>query len=241
MVDGRVRGMAAKWDEAARKNIFYYIATTAWKSEEEFINSGIYDAEKILSGLPPFNPSVDSVLEIGCGIGRLLRAMNDRFAALYGVDISSEMIEYGRDWLRGYPKVQLVETTINDLSMFKANQISFVYSYITFQHIPSRNLITKYIAEAQRVLKPGGYFRFQTLWIRSSIELLKNRLAVFLNGRKDCFTGYFWRIATLEKTIRACGFKEVDIQMKLECKSDAPYGVGQPESHVWCTARKSPD
>jgi ubiquinone/menaquinone biosynthesis C-methylase UbiE len=230
--------MATKWDEAARTNILYYIATTAWQSEEDFIKSGEYDAGKILSCLPPFNHSSSSVLEIGCGIGRLLRPMSNRFAVLFGVDISAEMIQYGRQWLRDYPKVQLVQTKTNDLRMFKDNQFDFVYSYITFQHIPCRKLIIKYIKETQRVLKPGGYFRFQTLRIRSPIELLKNRVNIFLNRRKNYFVGYSWRESTLEKTVQACGFKEVNIQTRLNYPNEASYGAGQPESHLWCTARK---
>lgn len=240
MTDRRIRRMATKWDKAARKNVLYYIASSAWKSEEEFINSGQYDANKILTGLSPFNSTSDSVLEIGCGIGRLLRAMNDRFATLCGVDISAEMIRCGREWLRYYPKVKLVQTTSNDLRMFKDNQFDLVFSYITFQHIPSRKLVTNYIAEARRVLKPGGYFRFQALRTRSPIDLLKNRVRIFLNSSKDCFVGYSWRIVTLEKTVRACEFKEVDTQTQLECSSEAPYGIGQPEGHIWCTARKPP-
>lgn len=240
MTDRRIRRMAAKWDKAAHKNILYYIATSAYESEEDFINSGKYDAEKILSGLPPFDPSTDSVLEIGCGIGRLLCAMNNHFAALYGVDISAQMIQFGREWLRYYPKVKLVQTATNDLLMFKDEQFNFIYSYITFQHIPSRKLVTEYITEAWRVLKAGGYFRFQTLWVRSPIDLVKNRLRVFLDREKDYFVGYSWRMGPLVKTVRDCGFKEVDIRTRMECPSESPYPVGQPKGHVWCTARKPP-
>jgi len=239
MTDRRIRKMAAKWDEAARKNVFYYIATSAWKSKEEFINSGKYDAEKILAGLPPFNPISDSALEIGCGIGRLLRAMNNHFAALYGVDISAQMLQLGREWVRNYPKVQFVQTTDNDLRMFKDSQFNFVYSYITFQHIPIRKFVTKYIAEARRVLKPGGYFRFQTTRTLSPIALLKNRVRVFLDREEDYLIGYSWRMGPLLKTVRDCGFEQVEIQTQLEYPSEAPYGVGQPEGQVWCTARMS--
>ena len=235
-----IKDMGAKWDEAARKNVRYYIATSASESEEKFIDSGKYDAEKILSGLPRFNPKTDRALEIGCGIGRLLRWMNDHFCSLYGVDISDEMIRCGRDWLREYPKIKLVQTTGNNLSMFEDNQFDFVYSYITFQHIPSRKLVTKYIAEAYRVLKPGGYFRFQTFRVLSPLGFLKNRIRILLYPyrKNDCFTGYSWRVRCIEKSIRACGFQEVDINDKLECRIKAPYPVGQPEGHVWCTARK---
>ena len=77
-----IQRMKAKWDLATRKNARYYIATTAYETEDEFMKSGEYDVKKILSGLPEFDPACDTGLEIGCGIGRLLRAMNDRFATL---------------------------------------------------------------------------------------------------------------------------------------------------------------
>jgi ubiquinone/menaquinone biosynthesis C-methylase UbiE len=187
-----IRSIRMKWNEAACKNVRYYIATSAFDSEEKFIDSGKYDAEKILSGLPRFNPKTDCALEIGCGIGRLLRAMNEHFCSLHGVDISDEMIRCGRNWLRGYSKIKLVQTTRNNLDIFDDNQFDFVFSYITFQHIPSRRLIMKYIAEAYRVLKPGGYFRFQTHRSLSLVGLLRNRIRIFLYlyRKKDYFAGY---------------------------------------------------
>lgn len=40
------------------------------------------------------------------------------------------------------------------------NRFDFIYSMVTFQHIPEEGVIS-YINEASRVLKQGGVFRFQ--------------------------------------------------------------------------------
>ena len=230
--------MKTRWDDAAHKNARYYIATTAYETDAEFVTSGEYDVKKILSGLPGFNPDTDSALEIGCGIGRLLRAMSPHFARLYGVDISPEMIRLGRDWLREYPKIKLAETTGNSLHIVEDNTIDFVFSYITFQHIPSRKLIAKYMREAFRVLKPGGCFRFQTFCARSLSEVVKNRMRILLNRKSDLFAGWSWRISSLRNTVEACGFQGVEIRDKVDYEAKAPYGVGQPERHIWCTGTK---
>ena len=45
--------------------------------------------------------------------------------------------------------------------MFPDDKFDFVYSYAVFQHIPSREVVFRYLREARRVLKPGGILRCQ--------------------------------------------------------------------------------
>lgn len=45
--------------------------------------------------------------------------------------------------------------------MFPDESFDFVYSYAVFQHIPSREVVFGYLAEAGRVLRPGGILRCQ--------------------------------------------------------------------------------
>ena len=40
-------------------------------------------------------------------------------------------------------------------------QVDFAFSSIVFQHIPSRDVIENYVREVQRLLRPGGLFKFQ--------------------------------------------------------------------------------
>jgi len=48
-----------------------------------------------------------------------------------------------------------------DLSLFPDNFFDFALSYIVFQHVPGKEIITQYIKEAHRVLRRTGIFKFQ--------------------------------------------------------------------------------
>ena len=51
--------------------------------------------------------------------------------------------------------------TLDDLANFADSSIDLVYSFAVFQHVPDPALVYRYIAEAFRVLKPGGLFTAQ--------------------------------------------------------------------------------
>ena len=48
-----------------------------------------------------------------------------------------------------------------DLSVLGDVKFDFAFSFIVFQHIPSRAIIESYIREVYRVLRPGRLFKFQ--------------------------------------------------------------------------------
>src|SRR3974390_3504431 len=89
-----LRKMQEDWDARARENARYYVATgnTAW-TDDEFFKSGEQtvkeeietDMTNICQGKPPGQMRV---LEIGCGAGRLTRALSKLFGEVHGVDVS---------------------------------------------------------------------------------------------------------------------------------------------------------
>ena len=150
--------MAEDWDKRAQESARFYIAPDDWESEEEFERSGEREVEEyVLQGLAL---SPDSrVLEIGCGIGRLLRPMAGRFAEVHGVDISAEMVKRGRAGLSDLSNVHLQQTD-GSLAAFPDQYFDFCYSWRVFLHVPRKEFVLQYFQEAARVLKPGGVFRF---------------------------------------------------------------------------------
>ena len=101
------------------------------------------------------------VLEIGCGAGRMTRALAGIFGEVHGVDVSGEMIARGRQLLAGVPNVHLHRNSGVDLLVLGDLRFDFAFSFIVFQHIPSQAIIGNYIREVQRVLRPGSLFKFQ--------------------------------------------------------------------------------
>ena len=153
------RRMREDWDLRARQDARFYIDCGHGATEEGFWRSGEEDLRQyVLRGLE-LDPSA-AALEIGCGIGRLLRPLSERVAAANGVDISGEMIARARAALAGRPNVRL-ERTDGDLGAIADASLDLVYSHIVFQHVPDRRAVLRYFDEAARVLKGGGVFRFQ--------------------------------------------------------------------------------
>jgi len=159
--------MQRDWDARARENARYYVAPRKknW-TDDEFFRSGERDVrEYVLLDLMNIcqgrKPAEMRVLEIGCGAGRLLRALAGVFGRVDGVDVSGEMIARAREALRDFANASVHRNNGADLAMFAPGQFDFAFSYIVFQHIPSKAVVENYIREVHRVLRPGALFKFQ--------------------------------------------------------------------------------
>ncbi|MGB9612106.1 MAG: class I SAM-dependent methyltransferase [Bryobacteraceae bacterium] len=108
------------------------------------------------------DPKEMRVLEIGCGAGRVTRALARLFGEVHGVDVSGEMVALAREALRDFPNAFVYQNNGMDLSVLPPGLIfDFAFSSIVFQHIPSREIIENYVREVNRVLRPGALFKFQ--------------------------------------------------------------------------------
>lgn len=157
--------MREDWNRRAREDAYYYVAFgRRGQDEEEFFASGLDPAQGLareLKRLPPCNPRARRALEIGCGLGRLMRHLAGEFGEIHGVDVSDEIVRMAREKLARIPHAHVHRTGGADLAAFADDSFDFVYSYAVFQHIPSREVIFAYLSEARRVLKSGGVLRFQ--------------------------------------------------------------------------------
>src|SRR5579862_4392545 len=149
----QLQRMRRDWEQRARENARYYVATGKenW-SEEEFYQTGEIalgqfirnDLTNICQGK---DPREMKVLEIGCGAGRVTRAMAGLFGEVYAVDISGEMVRQARRALERFPKAHVFRNNGKDLSVVRDHwwqrfgigapmQLDFAFSCIVFQHIP---------------------------------------------------------------------------------------------------------
>jgi SAM-dependent methyltransferase len=170
--------MRKDWDRRAAENARFFVATgkQEW-SDEEFYASGreafeqhiSSDLENVCQGR---DPRAMSVLEIGCGAARVTLALASFFGRVYGVDISRRMVRLARRALKDSPNARVFRNNGKDLSALRAHwwnrfgigetiQVDFAFSYIVFQHIPSREIIENYVREVNRLLRMGGLFKFQ--------------------------------------------------------------------------------
>ena len=159
--------MRQDWDERARENARYYVdtSTTQWADEDFFASGEKTVAEQILNDMGNIcqgkPPSQMRVLEIGCGAGRVTRALAKTFGEVHAVDVSGEMIRQAATALHQYPNAFVYKNNGMDLSVVPELEFDFAFSSIVFQHIPSHEIIENYVREVRRLLRPGALFKFQ--------------------------------------------------------------------------------
>lgn len=127
----------------------------------EFWESGAHNLDATLEPFDARFTGSERVLEIGCGMGRITRAIAARAASVVGIDVSAEMVERARQALADLANVTIELGNGQDLSGFDSASFDAVYSFIVFQHIPDPAVTCEYVAEIGRVLRPGGWAVFQ--------------------------------------------------------------------------------
>jgi ubiquinone/menaquinone biosynthesis C-methylase UbiE len=152
--------MKRDWDERVKAEPLHAVDDQSL-TEEELRASGAADAEVVLADVGQYLTSDASVLEVGCGIGRLLEPLAGRFREVCGVDVSGEMVARGRLRLAHLDNVRFVENNGSDLEGIPHEHFDLCYSAWALQHVPDRSAIRRYITEAHRVLKRGGILKFQ--------------------------------------------------------------------------------
>jgi SAM-dependent methyltransferase len=112
-----------------------------------------------LAALGVLGPDRDT-LEIGCGIGRMQRALAGLVREAYGIDISERMLAVARRRCAGIPNVRFERCTGRDLAQFGASRFHLVYAVDSFPYIQRAGweMVKRYVAEVARVLTSGGHF-----------------------------------------------------------------------------------
>lgn len=106
-------------------------------------------------------PGRHCCVEIGAGVGRLLKPMLSYFDTAIGIDISPKMVEYAYGYLADTPEAGVYPTDGTSIPR-SDDSVDYVYSYICFQHLQGYEEVRTYLKESLRVLKPGGVIRVQT-------------------------------------------------------------------------------
>ena len=155
-----VQKMKRDWNRRASHHAKFWIATEDWQSDDAFADSGRETAERIRRLIGANWQPGWRALEIGCGIGRVMRALAPFVAEIHGVDVSADMIRQSHEWLAGVAHARTHENNGIDLALFDDAYFDFVYAYVAFQHMP-RPVFAAYLRDARRVLRPDGLVAFQ--------------------------------------------------------------------------------
>lgn len=105
---------------------------------------------------------INSILEVGCGIGRLLKELNVAIPICVGFDASVDMIREGQEYCEN-TNVKLIKCDGFGNLPIENVEFDYCFSIITFQHIPNTKTVENYISEMYRLLKLNGKIKFQIL------------------------------------------------------------------------------
>src|SRR5438094_945805 len=96
-----------------------------------FEAAGRFDADR----LSPFIEPTDTVLDLGCGIGRVTRYVAPLCREIWAVDASETMLRLARERLADVPNVRFQLGRGTSLPELDSGSIDFAYSLLTLQHI----------------------------------------------------------------------------------------------------------
>jgi len=141
------------WDSVAQTRRDAMKAVAGYDSEAEWERSGRSTADDIAAetALTP----ADTVLDIGCGAGRVGVHIAPRVRRWIGADVSREMLGHARTALGGAANVDFIHLTGDGLPDALHGTLDVVYCTTVFMHLEEWDRY-RYIQAAFRALKPGG-------------------------------------------------------------------------------------
>lgn len=152
------------WDDRARENAYFFVDDRVdyrRPDVERFWERGEADLQTLLDTLGLQIGSTDTVVEIGCGVGRLTRGIALRAARVIAIDVSEEMLSRAQENLEGRDNVELIHGDGTSLTPIGDSIADACVSHVVFQHLPRSSMVMGYVGEMGRVLRPGGWSGFQ--------------------------------------------------------------------------------
>jgi len=173
---GRVSEQFASADEVIRQTGWVFNNETGSKlTIAEFVGTGDNEVLAYLEifGLRTPGNAERSVVEVGCGIGRMTCAFTREFATVYACDLDAGFLERCRETVARFGRVEhlrTIEVADGRTLDIPSGVADLAFSYITLQHCEPDDALDL-AAESVRVVRPGGHvaLNFRS---RSSADVL---------------------------------------------------------------------
>lgn len=167
----------------------------------------------LLDAPPPFPVAPHhTILDLGCGWGRVLKPVMDRGAQAVGLDISEQMTMLAKKHLLKHRHRPAILRGDGTRLPFRDESFDLVYSLLVLQHLSKENG-RALIREVHRVLKPGGvaYLRVPGRFAPENMLFsFLQFLSIHLLRLKDPIRMRFYRVGEIGKLCRTL-FRECEI------------------------------
>jgi ubiquinone/menaquinone biosynthesis C-methylase UbiE len=210
------------WDRSA--DVDSLTAIVADGDERSYTSSGRAEAEALRRFLGPDA----TVLDVGCGTGRVMEHLAPWCRQVHGIDISQRMVQRGRQRLRHLANVRFHHGNGYDLAGFPDQSLDVVYSIVALQHMP-RTVAYNYLLESYRVLRQGG-----VLWAYVPNLLRDDGFAAFHHFSQPWFVAHpypmnFYTPQEISRLLVAAGFwlENLSDEMRAEARKTGSAGISQ--------------
>ncbi|WP_167136709.1 class I SAM-dependent methyltransferase [Diaminobutyricimonas sp. TR449] len=217
------------WNAAARENAAWYIATKFQSESPEFFESGRREVDHLLDFAGVALGTDDTVVEIGCGAGRMTRRLSELAGSVIATDVSGEMLRRAAANLVDHDNVGFIELSGEGDLPLADGSATAVFSYITMQHVPTSAAQEAYFASALRVLAPGGWalIQFRRSGVLPRLLDWAGHFRHLLRGRRTLDRA--WRGARVRESA-LLGYAASDLSVRI-------LHLGR--RHIWALARRS--
>ncbi len=103
-------------------------------------------------GLERFTVPGNTILDVGCGNGRLYQLFSKMQVQYIGIDQSEGLITIAR---KKFPLGRFLLGTMNNTALSEGS-IDVIYAIASFHHLPTVSLRVQALQEMKRILKPNG-------------------------------------------------------------------------------------
>jgi SAM-dependent methyltransferase len=210
------------WDRSA--DVDSLTAIVANSDERDYRSSGRAEAEALRRFLGPDA----TVLDIGCGTGRVMEHLAPWCREVHGIDISERMVQGGRERLEHLPNVRFHHGNGYDLAGFEDGSFEVVYSIVALQHMP-RTVAYNYLLESHRVLRQGG-----VLWLYVPNLLRDDAFAAFHHFSQPWFVSHpypmnFYTPQEISRLLVAAGLwlEHLNDEMRVEARKTSSAGISE--------------
>jgi ubiquinone/menaquinone biosynthesis C-methylase UbiE len=122
-----------------------------FNNEEEFWKTGEKDASRLFR----FIDNLSIVLDVGCGIGRVMKFIAPNCKEIIGVDTSSLILRRAKRELTNFKNCHFYRQDFKRFSVSPYNSFDLIYSFYTLQHMEKEDAYVC-LRSMQRLLKPNG-------------------------------------------------------------------------------------
>jgi SAM-dependent methyltransferase len=120
-------------------------------SQESFEEGGRWDLDR----LRQWFDKDSTVLDLGCGIGRVARYVAPECAVLWAVDASQKMLDMAAARLGDLPNIKYAHCHDVTFPDVPSESVDLAYSLLVLQHLEREDAFLL-LEELRRVIRPGG-------------------------------------------------------------------------------------